>query len=591
MRKLLLASMQARLSSMLRTFMLVSIFSVLSFGIISCTLEGVQNEIIPEVTIPNGYTNYFIDDLSLDYDASETKVAFQINTDWNMQFVSENGTFAEWCVITPSSGNAGLHKVMVSVAQNDTYEPRAGKICLIANSNKIAEIAVKQSCENAIKLNTKSDTVSYEGANINIVVEANVDFDCRITDNCSSWVHEVVSSRSMSSHNFEFAIDENLSFYSRKAQIVFYNSRYDLRETFIIIQEGNPNGIVDGTPVLWSSSNSIIADGNNEASFSVMVDSIDVTKDATFYLNEQPYNCNTFSTTTAGTYNFHAIYNNQRTNIISIRAIDTQPYADLPYDERAEQFDCFERKVLVTWATGTWEGYSPYMIRALELFEENGSNASKAVIVATHSGDEFSCEASEAAVSASKVSGFPSCVLNLNPEAIIDNAQPEVNAERINTAVGMELKEVASVGLAATAIGNQDNSVIYVHAGVKIGADGNYRVNAWLIEDGVAASQSSYWSEFSNGKSSIVIDHMHILRGANCTQPIYGQCLGDKETCKYGEIVDFFGEISVTDANISNISNCKIVVIVSKKLDNSSRFTVNNVIELKIGESVPFIYI
>lgn len=96
------------------------------------------------MSVPAGYENYFIEDLSFDCSANEIKVAFQINVDWTMKVVSADGTSVSWCSVEPASGNAGLHKVLVRVSANDTHESRSAKIHLLYGASKIAEIAVIQ---------------------------------------------------------------------------------------------------------------------------------------------------------------------------------------------------------------------------------------------------------------------------------------------------------------------------------------------------------------------------------------------------------------------------------------------------------------
>ena len=367
-------------------------------------------------------------------------------------------------------------------------------------------------------------------------------------------------------------------------------------EEFSFIQgtEGNepqePSSPAAKGVALYASSSLIVADGEDELVLNVKFNGVDVTDSAYIYVNNKRMSGNRFTTDKAGSYKFFASYKGKVSGNVIVTAANPALYVDLPEDSHPDKFTNFSRNILVAEATGTWCGYCPYMIRALELFSANGSNAKNTVIVAMHSGDTFSSESSEAAIAALHVSGFPSCVVNLNPEVLIENAQPEVNAENINSVVGMELKEAARVGVSAGVVVSPDSSMLAVRAAVKVGKDGAYRINAWLIEDGVPASQSSYWYEFSDGKSAIVIDHMHILRGASCVSPIQGKLLGEKETCAAGDMIEFYHEFNVAKANIANVANCKVAVLVTAATDSSTKFFVNNIIECGVGESVPFAY-
>ena len=348
---------------------------------------------------------------------------------------------------------------------------------------------------------------------------------------------------------------------------------------------GTGNEVTPTTPVvkaatLCASASIILADGVDELVLSVMVGDVDVTDSAYLYVDNKRMTTNRFTATKAGSYKFFASYKGKITNQLIITAANPALYMELPADSMPEMFDGFERNVLIAEATGTWCGYCPYMIRGLELFEEKGSNADNAVIVAMHSGDEFSNEASEAAVSASQVKGFPTCVLNLDPEVVVNNYNNAgMNSENINSAVGMELREAARVGIAAIVATNQDSSMVAVRAAVKVGKDGAYRINAWLIEDSVSAYQTG----------AGVIDHKHILRVASTTSPIQGALLGGKEKSTAGEVVEFYHEFNTKKA-VKSVANCKVLVLVTATNGTSSKYVVNNIVECPVGEAISYAY-
>lgn len=345
---------------------------------------------------------------------------------------------------------------------------------------------------------------------------------------------------------------------------------------------------VEGTPVLSVSTELFVADGEDQVVLTVMVGDVDVTDDAKLYADYEEISCPVFTTTRAKDYKFFASYNGKVSNQIVVKAANPKLYLDLPVDTLADKFDNFQHKVLLTQATGTWCGYCPYMIRSIELFRKNGSNAPNTVVVATHSGDELSSPASEEVIASLRVQGFPTSYFSLNPDVVIQNQLPELNAEVLNTTAGMELMSRANVGIAATTAATSNKSMIAVRAAIKVGAKGAYRVNAWLVENGVSASQASYWAEFSDGMASVLIDHDFILRAASCVSPIQGELLGGKTSCDKGEIIEFYHEFNTKAAGIANADNCKVVVLVTSA--TGSTFYVDNVLECEVGESVPFAY-
>lgn len=142
----------------------------------------------------------------------------------------------------------------------------------------------------------------------------------------------------------------------------------------------------------------------------------------------------------------------------------------------------------------------------------------------------------------------------------------------------------ANVGIAAVTGLNADGTAVGVRATVKVGTSGSYRINAWLVEDGVSAYQSSYWEGFASG----VISHDHVLRAASNMSPIQGTLLGGKETCEHGETIEFYHGFDVKEIPIADVTRCKVVVLVTVEQDG--KYYVDNVIECSVGESVPFVY-
>lgn len=352
---------------------------------------------------------------------------------------------------------------------------------------------------------------------------------------------------------------------------------------------GEPTPTTTGIELLTSTP-LIVADGEEEAVLTVKFNGVDVTDSALIYMNKKRVKSNRFSTENPGSYDFFASYKGKVSKTITIQAANPALYVALPADSQPEKFDGFDRKVLVAEGTGTWCGYCPYMIKALELFCESGANADKAVIVATHSSDEFSNAASDAAIRTMRISSFPSCALNLNPEVLVENRGLDMNVENINSMVGMEMLDKARVGISASTAVSVDSTIVGVRAAVKVGAEGNYRINAWLIEDGVPAMQTSNWPDFSDGMANVLIDHNHILRDASCTSFIQGQVLSQKGACAAGEVIEFYHEFNTVAASVANVANCKIAVLVSATSGTSSNYYVNNIIECHVGDSVPFAY-
>lgn len=251
---------KSNIFALLRTFMFAALLPAMLLGLVSCEPENGNDggdTVTPEVFVPDGYVNYFIEDLSFSRSAGEVKVVFQINVGWSMGVVAPEGTSSSWCSVSPSSGDAGLHEVVVCVTDNDFYESRSAKIHVLCDSVKVTEITVTQDYEYAVLLSRRDYSVSHEATTIDVELKSNVDFEYEIADSVD-WVRvSADATRGLDAHNLVFEVGENDSRKERVAHILFYNSEYAVADTLTLVQESNPDYVaVDlGLSVKWASYN------------------------------------------------------------------------------------------------------------------------------------------------------------------------------------------------------------------------------------------------------------------------------------------------------------------------------------------------
>lgn len=151
--------MKGNAFALLHTFLFAALLPALSLRLVSCDLES---DVTPEVSVPEGYENYFIEDLSFSSLGGEAKVAFQINVAWSMEVVGGS----DWLSVEPASGDAGLHKVMVRVTDNDTYEPRSAKVQLMVGTSKVAEMSVIQDAKSRYEAVDLGLSVKWASCNV-----------------------------------------------------------------------------------------------------------------------------------------------------------------------------------------------------------------------------------------------------------------------------------------------------------------------------------------------------------------------------------------------------------------------------------------
>lgn len=216
-----------------------------------------------QISVPDGYANYFAEPLSFEHTANEATVCFQATANWKIQVLGDDGKKTSWCSVEPASGISGQHEVVVRVEKNTSITPRSAKIQYLSlDAEKVAEILVVQDFP-TIQLANKKNNVSYEATTINVEVRSNVDFKHEVLD--ANWVYESANTtRELDSHNVTFTVEENLSLKPREARIRFYSAENGAADTLILMQgciepdisvpEGYENYFVKGISFDYASA-------------------------------------------------------------------------------------------------------------------------------------------------------------------------------------------------------------------------------------------------------------------------------------------------------------------------------------------------
>ena len=123
-----------------------------------CLISCVEDIDETELFVPEGYINYFVEDVSAGSESTEVKVSFQINRDWTMNVVCDDNK-SSWCRVNPSSGEAGLHKVILQIDSNESGATRSAEVQLMVKMKNFARIVVSQKGDS---FEIDSDRVVYD---------------------------------------------------------------------------------------------------------------------------------------------------------------------------------------------------------------------------------------------------------------------------------------------------------------------------------------------------------------------------------------------------------------------------------------------
>lgn len=262
---------------------------------------------------------------------------------------------------------------------------------------------------------------------------------------------------------------------------------------------------------------------------------------------------NTYTTSNEGVVGFIASYEDLTSPVYEINVLPTATK--------------FNQNVLIEDFTGTWCGYCPRISYAIELVEEQTTDA---YVVAIHRGStnpssgsydpyNYSAGALENLIG---LEGYPTGMLNRTTEW--NSPEPSYVNQVINLTSGQ-----ADVGLALSPTLNDNTMNIDVN--VKFGGQfsaSNAKLVVYVLEDGLEFNQTNYTSYYGGGSVIPNFEHNHVLR-ASLTNLLGDQIPASEYSADNVYQVNFNGAVP---SNVANTENMSVVAVV---IDGSSNAAVN----------------
>ena len=343
--------------------------------------------------------------------------------------------------------------------------------------------------------------------------------------------------------------------------------------------------------ILTADKYEIYDNGEDVATFSLTLNGEPVTEGYTIYdKNDNPIVGNTFSSTKIGYYEFWAEYGAAMTKTnIGITVVATPPAAPaVPTDNNPSKLN-FHRRVLLIQFTGTGCGYCPSMVTALHAIAENEETKNNFVLAAAHiggyaDGDPALMTEGKALDDAFGIMSYPNLVVDMVPNSGNVYASEAYLKNQINTALS---RVNVKGGIAVNAEYHADKNYVVVNALVKAKETAEFRIGAWLLEDGIEGVQTVYAD--ANTVPGINYNiHNNCIRGVRSQQPnddfdFTGLTLGEIEAGKTAS-----KEFAFLLKNAWNSKNLRLVLFISTK--ENGKWRVNNVVHAPINGSVDFVY-
>ena len=328
-----------------------------------------------------------------------------------------------------------------------------------------------------------------------------------------------------------------------------------------------------GDAVLVANNNSV--EVNTPIEFTVTAaDGTDLTAGAVIYDKSNDYAVveNPFTPTMDGDYEFYAVVGDIITNTVKVSVVPTIPA--LPEDGEPAN-TVFNHRILLVDHTGNTCGYCPHMMKALKTVSETGDYHSKYYEAMAHTysnGDPAFSGAASMVSNHHGVSSYPTLTYNF-----YHTTQSSYNDAHIMGQIDALWKaEGADAGIAAAA--TLASKSVVVNTEVKAAVANDYRITAWLLEDGIYAKQTNATEEWMN-------THDNAIRQRIDSEHITGVDLG---TIAVGETKATAFNLKII-GNKWNRDNLKVMVIVSAK-NAKGQFEVANVAICPMNDVVTYDY-
>ncbi len=242
-------------------------------GIAACSEEEGEK---PDPSRP-AIEDFNQQDLTLTEQSGSSSFTFTAHEDWVVSVAPVDG--ASWCTVSPSSGTAGTHTVMVHCEKNEGYDDRSVTITLKAGTT-VKTFVVTQKQKDALLLTADKFEVPQEGGNIAVEVKANVDYTASIGEECRDWITENPGTRGLTASTKAFSVAPNRSGDKREGTITFSNGT--LTETVHVYQaQGDVILLTEDTFYADPAGDELTVELRSNCEYEVVMPAVDWVKQVT----------------------------------------------------------------------------------------------------------------------------------------------------------------------------------------------------------------------------------------------------------------------------------------------------------------------
>ena len=350
--------------------------------------------------------------------------------------------------------------------------------------------------------------------------------------------------------------------------------------------ENNDGQIVAGKLKLSADRSYIQINTDEAVTLTAFCDSLDVTSETIFYLGTTPLDGPVFIPTEVGVYKIWANYGTENSNEITVTAISV-PVPATPEDPAPESTS-FMPRVLLSQFTGTGCGNCPRMMELL-----HGPNGDKGVL---HDSENDLAYYNGTYSTKLGCTGYPSGNVDFSITTDFSSHKDyntESNFKEKLIKPLLSAKASAACGISVNS--SMADGQIVMKVTVKAAQDNEYRVGAFLLQDGIKEKQSAATATWMNTHDACV---RYIDAGG--VNYFNGHELGEIETGETAERL-FIWDLETIWAEMSGdifwekkadfiAGNDLRLVVFAVSPNAQGNYYINNVIEAPGNGTVQFDY-
>ena len=169
-----------------------------------------------------------------EYEVSSDAQVINLNVLYNVDFDIEiDAACKDWISIAETKA-LSTQGYTVSVAENDTYESRKGKITFKQRGGNLSgTITIKQAQNDALIVENDEYELTKEEQHLNIAVKSNLEYEVVIPDDCKHWI-SVVGTKALNESTISLKIAANIGTEDRRGSIILKSG--SIQQTITISQ-------------------------------------------------------------------------------------------------------------------------------------------------------------------------------------------------------------------------------------------------------------------------------------------------------------------------------------------------------------------